>query len=563
MKVQDIPYERVTIEDYRAAIGELTQAARAADSADALHDVYGRMLETEEKARTELSVSEIRFTLNMKDEFYVGENEYYDTVGPEMGVLERGLIEAITQNAHFDAFAATLPDAIVKGWHNALKATDERVLAEQEEENRLTTRYSKLMSEMEFTFRGETMPLTMLKKFMNDADRATRKEAFDALGAGLGAHADELDDIYDSLVKVRDRMAKKLGYENYVELGYYRMNRICYNAEMVKKFRANVLADVVPAVTKLKRKLAAKLGIADWKFYDDGVNAPGGNPDPIVQGRGLLLAGQRMYREMSPITGEFFDSMMEADALDVESRFGKWGGGYCTEIPSYRQPFILANFNGTSADVDVVTHEAGHALAAYLKFKQGYRDENLGMEVAETHSMSMEFFAWKYTELFFGKDAAKYRFMHLVDSFAFLPYGTIVDYFQHEAYEHPDWTPAERNARYLELEREFRPYLSLDGIPYLDKGTRWQYQMHIFEQPFYYIDYCFAQTIALQFLIASLEDYDGALARYFDHVKRGGQYSFVDLVEAAGLESPFEEGALHGLAEKISSIADELLEQLG
>lgn len=240
-----------------------------------------------------------------------------------------------------------------------------------------------------------------------------------------------------------------------------------------------------------------------------------------------------MYREMSPITGEFFDSMMEADALDVESRFGKWGGGYCTEIPSYRQPFILANFNGTSADVDVVTHEAGHALAAYLKFKQGYRDENLGMEVAETHSMSMEFFAWKYTELFFGKDAAKYRFMHLVDSFAFLPYGTIVDYFQHEAYEHPDWTPAERNARYLELEREFRPYLSLDGIPYLDKGTRWQYQMHIFEQPFYYIDYCFAQTIALQFLIASLEDYDGALARYFDHVKRGGQYSFVDLVEAA------------------------------
>ncbi len=206
-----------------------------------------------------------------------------------------------------------------------------------------------------------------------------------------------------------------------------------------------------------------------------------------------------MYHDMSRETGEFIDFMLATEAFDVDARKNKWGGGYCTSFMAYHQPFILANFNGTAGDVDVVTHEAGHAFADYTTANNRYVVELGvgGMETAETHSMSMEFFAWPYMAQFFGEDAGRYEFMHLLDALSFLPYGTIVDDFQRQVYENPDWPPAERKAAWRQLEAEFRPHITFDGIPYLEEGTRWQYQMHIYETPFYYIDYCLAQTVGL------------------------------------------------------------------
>ena len=252
--------------------------------------------------------------------------------------------------------------------------------------------------------------------------------------------------------------------------------------------------------------------------------------------------------------------MIDNDAFDVDSRKNKWGGGYCTEFPLYKQPFILANFNGTAGDVDVMTHEAGHALNAYLIADNRFALEIGcgGMETAETHSMSMEFFTWPYMDKFFGADAAKYRFAHALDALSFIPYGTIVDAFQHIVYENPDMTPAERKAAWLELEHQYRPHISMDGMTYLEEGTRWQYQMHIYESPFYYIDYCLAQTAAFDFLLASQEDYDDAFARYIRLSKQGGEKLWTDLLPEAGFRSPFTPGALKELAEKVEALLEKI-----
>ena len=155
---------------------------------------------------------------------------------------------------------------------------------------------------------------------------------------------------------------------------------------------------------------------------------------------------------------------------------------------------------------------------------------------------------------FFGERERGYRYKHLADALSFIPYGCIVDEFQHLVYEHPDWTPDERDKAYLELEKAYRPYLTYEGIPYLEEGTRWQYQAHIFESPFYYIDYCLAQTVAFGFLVLSQKDHDEALRRYKQFVSAGGTIAFRSLVKRAGLADPFGEGTLQNLAEEVSRI---------
>lgn len=438
------------------------------------------------------------------------------------------------------------------------KTFSDAIVSDMQEENAVSTEYSKFMSELTFDFDGEKLPLSVLRGKLEDRDREVRKRAAFAIGEGLERVSGELDGFYDRLVKIRDRMAKKLGYKNFVELGYYRMGRVDYDAETVARFRENVHRYLVPCVSKLKAEIAAELGLDRIAFYDDGVYVSGEVPRPMLDKNGIFEQAQLMYDDMSEDIGAFMREMRDAEAFDVDSRDGKWGGGYCTCFPKEQQPFILANFNGGSGDIDVITHEFGHAYAAYNVFRYG--DEELdvgGMETAECHSMSMEFLCWRGMDRFFA-EPDKYKYTHLCSALSFIPYGVIVDEFQHIAYEHPEYTPEQRKAAYRELEAKYRPYLDWSGIPYLEQGTRWQYQMHIFESPFYYIDYCLAQTVSLWFLKMSREDYCNALKRYVELSRSGGTKAFPELLANAGIPSPFTDGSLEELADKCVHIAEEL-----
>ena len=558
MKVSQLPYERVRIEELREAMPQIVERIRGAKSAEeilAAREDYRKLLK---RFYTNAALAQMRYTLNTVDEFYVGENEYYDEIGPEAQALNQEYIKAMMESPLRPALEEKLGTLVFKQWEVELKSMSPAIIEDMVEENKVVMEYSKLMAGMDFEFRGEKMPRSILMGYAKSDDRATRKECYEALGKGLSAHAAELDDIYDRLVHIRDRMAKKMGYKNFVELGYYRMGRLAYDQESIAVFRGNILKDVVPAVAKLRLENAKRLGIeGDFMLYDNDVVIPGGDPKPLGK-EAIFEAAKKMYHAMSPETAQFIDLMMENEAFDVDSRKNKWGGGYCTEFPLYKQPFILANFNGTAGDVDVMTHEAGHALNAWFCFDNEPFELSMGMETAETHSMSMEFFAWPHMDKFFGDKAKEYRFMHALETFTFLPYGTIVDYFQHLVYENPDMTPAERKACWNGLEAKFRPWISTKGIPYLEEGTRWQYQMHIYESPFYYIDYVLAQTAAFEFLLASQENYDDAFGRYIALSKKGGTKLWPQLLKEAGLASPFEPGALKEVAEKVEALLESI-----
>ena len=557
-KISEMKYERADKDAAIEKIKDIIARVEGASSGDDLLALRAEYNKTSDRIGTLARIASTRLNLNSRDEFYSAEMDYYNQALPEIQMYDIKFTKAFLSSPYIEDAKKKLNPLVTKMMEISLKCADERVLEEMQEENKLTTEYSKFVSELTYDFRGEKLTLGALRKYMQDSDRETRREAYDALGKALGANSEYLDTVYDKMVKVRDKMAKKLGYENYVGLGYNLMGRVAYNKDDIRIFRENVLKDLVPVICELKGKIAEKLGIDSFKLYDDNTYSEN-DPKPILDAEGILEAGKEMYHEMSPETAEFIDMMFESDAFDVLPREGKWTGGYMTFFPDYRQPFIFANFNGTTADVDVITHEAGHAFAYYVGRNHMLPETQLGgMETAESHSMSMEFFAWKYMDKFFGERADAYKYKHLFSALAFIPYGVIVDYFQEIVYENPDITPAERNKVWLELESKFRPYMDACGIEYLEKGTRWQYQNHIFQSPFYYIDYCLAQVVAFEFLQLSLENYEDALKTYIAHASRTGNYGFTDLVKMAGLKSPFENGALSEVADMCRSLLNKL-----
>ncbi len=558
MKFSQMPYERITYEEFEVIAGQLLDKMTSAETfEDAMNTVY-EYSKYGDKISTAISLAYVRNTLNTLDEFYATEKEYYDEVMPKVQNLDVGFRMALYNSKFKDELRAKLGDLIFTNIEILMKSFDPKIIPHMQEENRLVNEYDKLMASAQIEFDGQTLNLAQLGKYKQSTDRTVRKSAYEAEASFYLAHSDEFDKLYDDLVAIRTKMARELGYENFVELGYYRMTRNSYTKDDVAKFRKYVKEYIVPIASELKKEQKERIKVEDqFMLYDDPLVFLSGNAKPKGDAEKIFENGKQMYSELSPETEEFMDFMLENELFDVISRKGKSVGGYCTSFPEYKAPFIFANFNGTSGDIDVLTHEAGHAFAGFLARDFEISDHRSPtLEACEVHSMSMEFFTWPWMELFFKEETDKYKYAHLAGALTFIPYGTIVDYFQHLVYENPDMTPDERKETWKKLEAEYMPYMSTEDMPFFGDGRYWQRQHHIYSSPFYYIDYCLAQTVALEFWAETQLDYDKAWQKYLKLTQRGGKDTFTGLIEKAGLENPFEPEAL----KKIASIAKKWLE---
>ena len=340
-------------------------------------------------------------------------------------------------------------------------------------------------------------------------------------------------------------MALKLGYENFIELGYKSLTRTDYNAEDVKGYREQIYTDLVPLTNKLFKEQAKRLKIRNPQAYDYNIMFLSGNATPKGDRDYLVDKASKMYAELSPETDAFFTFMKENELLDLETRQGKAGGGYMTYFPDYKAPFIFSNFNGTSGDVDVLTHEVGHAFQGYMSRYISCPDYHMPTaEACEIHSMSMEFIAHPWMEYFFNEEADKYRYSHTVDALTFIPYGVAVDEFQHFVYENPEITHEERCVKWREIEKKYLPHKKYDHTPVLERGGYWMRQGHIFGTPFYYIDYTLAQVVAFQFFNEARRDHGKAWRKYVKLCKMGGKYPFTELLKRANLKNPFVAGTV-------------------
>lgn len=541
VKISQIKYVRPNKDEVLAKLHEFKQRFDGVATVEEFYKVHDEYKDYTEKLSTNMRIAFIRFTQDTRDEFYTAEQDYLDEIGPELSVADAEVTRCYLDSKFRSELEKRFPKVMFVNMQMSVDASDPRIVAERVEQNKLTTEYTKLMSGIVIDFNGEKLPMSGIRKYFTVDDRELRKSAYMAFGQAIEDNKEKLDEIYDKLVKVRTAMGKKLGYDNFSPLGYLQMQRNCYTKEDIAKFRANVLKYLVPLAEKIRKKVGENLGLGQQYIYDNDVFTKE-EPKPTGTPEEIFANASKMYNEMSPETGKLFDTMVESECFDVMSREGKWGGGYCEGLPEYKLPFILSNWNGSAGDIDVLTHEFGHALEFYKSFFiESEFLSSISMETAEVHSMSMEFLAYPWLKLFFGNKTEEYKFYHIGSAVTFIPYGTIVDYFQQTCYDNPDMTPAERNAFYNKIEKQFLPYMTTEGIPAIQDGRRWQRQAHIFESPFYYIDYCFAQFTALQFLALSQEDYNATFEKYIKFLDFGGTKTYVELLQECGLKSPFEE----------------------
>ena len=532
MKFNEMTYTRPDIGALLARCKELAAKAAAAPDGDALVRLYYEQSEAFAEYNTAANLANIHYTCNTRDEYWKAEQDFFDANGPAVTNASVEISRAFLANPHVDVLTAKFGTTCVAGMKNAVLGMDDRTVELQQQFNALVSRYQQI-------YGGALVEL--------DGKQLTIPQ--------LGPYKDELDELYGEIVKNLNAQARVMGYHDYSELSYVRMNRIGYGPEEIRKFRDQVANDVVPQLQKVMALRAKRTGIARPTFTDLPIMFKDGNPKPIPGYKARMDAARTMYHELSPETAEFIDFMQDNELFDVESRPGKMSGGYMTSLPSYKAPFIFANWNNTSGDVDVLTHECGHAFEGYVAERDPEVPADLecpGMESAEIHSMAMEFLTAPWHHLLFGRDTDKYALLHAEDSFVFLAYGCEVDEFQHIMYQHPDLTPDERNAEWLRLEKKYRPWIDFDNLPFYGRGAGWQRQLHIYECPFYYIDYCLSTMAALQFFLLSLTDHKDAWERYLRLVRRAGMASYTELLETAGLKVPFEEGSIKGIAQQMT-----------
>jgi M3 family oligoendopeptidase len=487
----------------------------------------------------------IRHTSNTADTFYEAENEYFDQNLPGYEALNNRFYKALLHSPFRDALEQKFGKQLFVLAELALKTFQPAILENLQKENSLSSEYTKVKARAKIDFDGKTYNLSSLNAIELSDDRDIRRRAAQAKWAFFAEQADTLEDIFDKMVKVRHEIAQQLGFKNFVEVGYARMRRSDYTPEMVANFRKQVRELIVPVATKLYERQRRRLGLKRLKYYDEDYKFKTGNPKPQGTPDEIVANAAIMYQELSDDTHRFFQFMQDTGLMDLVNRDGKATGGYCTFIDAYQAPFIFSNFNGTSADIDVLTHEAGHAFQVWSSSRFPFEEYHWPTsDAAEIHSMSMEFFTWPWMQRFFGKDTEKYYFLHLGSALLFLPYGVAVDEFQHIIYENPDMTPAERNAVWRQLEKTYLPHRDYDGNAHLEAGRLWQRQNHIFNSPFYYIDYTLAQICALQFWVRNRRNPERAWRDYVKLCKAGGSRSFLELVKMANLKSPFEDGSV-------------------
>ena len=557
LKFKDYEYIRPDLNEISEGFEGLLEKFNGANSFEEQNQIMAEINKIRSNVETMENLVYIRHSINTEDEFYAKEQDFLDENMPLYQNIVTKFYKALVNSKFRPELEKVWDKQIFTLAELQLKTFSEEIIEDLVKENKLVTEYDKLIASAKIEFEGETRNLSQMAPFMQSKDRAMRKNANEAYIGFFKENESKFDEIYDNLVKVRTNMAKKLGYKNYVQMGYYRMSRFDYDANMVANYRKQVYEDLVPVVVELKDRQRKRLGLDELKYYDEPLEYLTGNAIPKGEPEWILENGKKMYKELSKETDEFFTFMVERELLDLVSKKGKMSGGYCTFISDYKSPFIFSNFNGTSGDVDVLTHEAGHAFQAYLSRDYEVPEYNFPtLEACEIHSMSMEFLTWPWMELFFEDEVDKYKFSHLSGAVNFIPYGVTVDEFQHFVYENPEATPQERKTKWREIEKKYLPFRDYEDNDLLNRGGYWFRQGHIFGSPFYYIDYTLAQVCAFQFWIKTREDKYKAWDDYIRLCKAGGSKPFLELVELAGLKNPFVDGTIKEVVKPIKEWLD-------
>ncbi len=555
----EMEYQRVPLDEIKSQYETLHRRLPSAD-ARGIVDVVREWTRLRSRYDTMSSLNQVRYTIDTRDTAIKDERKFLDDQEPTVEEWSTSMRRALLAHPQRGALEKEFGRQFISSMETAVQTFDPKIAEHLKKQSDLSMQYTDLLASAKIEFQGKTYNLSGLEQFQHNENREVRHEASLKRFEFFQSNGANLDRIYDELVKVRHDMALKLGYPNYIPLAYKLLFRTDYEQNDVKVLREEVRRHVVPLATRWRERQRQLIGVDELKWWD--LKLLDGKPAPRPQGNAetIIENTSRMYSELSPQTAEFFRMMRERGLFDLVTKEGKAGGGYCTSFSDFGVPFVFSNFNGTKGDVEVMTHECGHAFQCWSSRSQPLLEYRWPTyEACEIHSMGMEFLTYPWMDLYFGDAAERFRRVHMIESVVFLPYGCAVDEFQHFVYANPDCGPEARHKEWLSLERKYLPWMNYGDLEYALHGGFWQGQQHIYNAPFYYIDYVLAQTCALQIWKKSRENRDRALQDYMAICPPGGSQSFLQLVQTGGLRNPFEPGVLSGIVAEAERYVGEFL----
>lgn len=407
---------------------------------------------------------------------------------------------------------------------------------------KLGQQYQKITGAMTVNWRGEERTLQQMSPLFEELDRGVREEAWRAVATRRLADRSALDALFRQMVELRTRIAHNAGFRNFRDYQHRAMGRFDYAPADTIRFQESIHQEVAPLLAHEREQRRRRLGVETLRPWDLEVDPEGAPPLKPFQTVDELMQGcDTIFRRVSPDLADQFGDMRRRGLLDLDSRIGKAPGGYQSTLDEVRLPFIFMNAAGTQRDVFTLLHEGGHAFHALACRREPYlMYRSAPLEFSEVASMSMELFAAGQMDVFYG-DAAESRRAyrkHLQDIVKIFPWVATIDAFQHWIYLNPGADTAMRDAKFLELERRFSPGLDWTGLD-AEHSSAWHRQLHIFEVPFYYVEYGIAQLGALQLWVRFLEDPRGAIEGYRRALALGGARPLPELFEAAGIRFDF------------------------
>ncbi len=545
-KFSELKYERPDLTGLGEKVEKLTERLNHAQNYEQALAVYMEQDRLMQEMETQYTIASIRHTVDTRDVYYEKENEYLDETLPTVMPKMIAFNEAMENSRFKENFIKQFGHQLFTGMELEKKTFCEANIPLMQKESKLTDEYQKIMATAAIEFDGKTLNLYGIQKYFEHEDRLMRKAAFAAYSEFYHSHEDRLEEIWQELITIRNEMGRNLGYENYIPVGYMRQGRTDYGMEEVAAFREQVRKELVPLCSKLYEAQAKRLGVEKLMVYDEKRVFADGNAVPAGDDDFMVGQAQKMYHDMSPETGEFIDFMIDHELMDLKNKPGKASTGYMTSLPTLKAPFVFSCFNHTIFDMQVLTHELGHAFAGYMAMRSqpiaAYYSEST--DIAEIHSMSMEQFSYPYAEWFFGKDADKFRFAHLQDAVTFVPFGVAVDEFQHICYANPELTPKERTYEWHKLEEKYMPWRTYEDDEFMERGGYWYHKLHIYLYPFYYINYTLTTMGAMEFAGKNKENHEAAWEDYKKLCTCGGSLSYKETLRYANLAIPFEEGSV-------------------
>lgn len=558
MKLQDYVYQRPDPAKVKETYENLTPQVQNATTADAQIAAVDQVMALRKELFSMRELVKIRYAQNTSEPFYRGEDAFWASFNPVWTAMDLSFLDVLRNSP----FCAALEEKYGKQTftiidHEHAVFSDD-IVEEIKQENTLISESIRL-SAGNVILDGKEQPYPAAVALFSSTDRAQRQKGFAAYEDFFVKRAADFDRVFYDLIKVRQAQAKKLGFASYVDMSFRIRQRVRYTLQDVRKLREEVKEYVVPVNTEIRRMQRERLGLEKLYFYDEEIMFPS-LPRLEFKGEDAIKEITRTaMKNLGKEADEYYSFLMDRELLDLYARPNKALGGMTYYVPKYASPMIETNFSDIPYDVNVYAHELGHGFQAYrTPVPEAMELFYPGSDTMEVHAMSMEFFFWKNYDLYFDGDLRKQKYTHLASVLQTLAWCCIIDEFQDIVYSREDYTPEDYKEIWKKLEKEYLPHRYYGEDSFFNQGTFWYKQLHLFQTPFYYIDYALAQTSAIQFFMKDNEDHETAWQAYLKLCQVGGNAPYLDAIAMCGISSPFEDG----LIERLSSYCKNYLDHI-